>query len=157
MGNIVFRAGVGALIINSGGKVMAFRRSDMNDAWQLPQGGLKEKEDHIEALFREVFEETAIARENLRLLKEYPEWLAYELPEGLRDRKKFRGQVQKWFLLRFTGDERKIDLDRARDDEFDAWQWMTLAGLVGRTVFFKRHIYRKLAREFNPMKIIFVK
>lgn len=146
---IVFRAGVGAIIINPEGKVMAFQRSDNHGAWQLPQGGLHEGEEYLEGMFREVYEETGIRRDHLELLSEYPEWLAYELPKDIWSRKNFRGQVHKWFLLRFTGDEREIDLDKAKDDEFKAWRWMSFAKLTEKTLPFKKDIYRKLAQGFS--------
>ena len=146
---IVFRVGVGAVIINSQGKIMAFQRADNHGAWQLPQGGLNEGEEYIEGMFREVYEETGIKKENLQLLGEYPEWLAYELPKDIWERKRFRGQVHKWYLLKFTGDERKINLKKAKDNEFKAWKWMTFAELAEETLPFKKRIFQRLAEGFS--------
>jgi 8-oxo-dGTP pyrophosphatase MutT (NUDIX family) len=145
----VFRANVGMVVINDEGKVLALERSDVKEAWQLPQGGIKENECPLEAAYRELQEETNLRQRDLKHLAEYPEWLAYELPIEKRSGKYGRGQVQKWYLFRLTGTEKHIKLDREIDQEFISWEWMNLQQLIKQTVSFRRSVYKKLARGFS--------
>lgn len=144
----VFRANVGAVVINREGLVLALERSDIKDAWQLPQGGLEEGEEPFNGVRRELREETTIGPHQLEALAELSEWLAYELPKEQRTRKHGRGQVQKWFLFRFVGNDSEIDLSRAEASEFSRWQWMKMADVCQKTVAFRRPIYERIAREF---------
>lgn len=143
-----FRAGVGAVIIDSGGRVLALERSDIPGAWQFPQGGLDAGEELLAAIFREVREETGISRDDLDLIEKYPEPLVYELPEEARSIKTGRGQVQYWFLFRFQGSEGGIDI--AGSDEFSSWQWMPMNQVLSAVVRFRSHVYRHLAEYFSP-------
>jgi putative (di)nucleoside polyphosphate hydrolase len=145
----VFRANVGILIINSEGKVLALERSDIKGAWQFPQGGIKDHEGPLETAFREVQEETNLDESNLQFIAEYPEWLAYELPRENRSEKYGRGQVQKWFLFRFTGSDTCINLEQTKDQEFSSWKWMNIQDLIKGTVSFRRSIYNKLSDGFS--------
>jgi putative (di)nucleoside polyphosphate hydrolase len=139
-----FRAGVGIVVFNAGGRVLACERADHAGSWQLPQGGLRAGEEPREAAYRELEEETGIREDRVEFLDEYPEWLAYELPPGSRDTKKGRGQVQRWFLFRFHGGDSEIRLGH----EFRAWKWMKLQDLAATTAAFRRPVYKKLARAF---------
>lgn len=143
----VFRANVGAVIINDKGQVLAFERADNSDAWQFPQGGLESGEEPDDAIHREVLEETGIKSESLVLLQKHPEWLAYEIPPG--NRKGARGQVQKWFLFKLIGSTDEIDLENAIETEFKSWKWTTMTELIEIAFFFRRPIYRKLQAEFG--------
>ena len=145
----LFRANVGAVIINTRGEVLTLERIDIKDAWQLPQGGLDEDEDTLDAVFREIQEETGIDRSQLELIAEHPDWLAYELSPEKRSGKHGRGQVQKWFLLRFCGDDREINITDVETPEFSAWRWMRLADLSAITAPFRRPIYEKLRQAFS--------
>lgn len=149
MAEVVFRAGVGAVIINGAGEILVFQRSDNDSVWQLPQGGLKTSEEPLQGVLREIREETGIEAGQLRLLGEHPDWLAYEFPAQIRATKTYLGQAHKWFLFRFTGVESGIDLQAAEDDEFKAWQWMSGAELLEKTFSFKTAVYRKLLAEFS--------
>ena len=112
-----FRAGVGAMIINKERNVLVCRRADIEeDQWQMPQGGIHVAEEPIHALYREVKEETGIEPALLRVLTEAKEWIAYELPPGYRSDKHGRGQVHKWFLCRFEGDDAAIRPDKGKTD-----------------------------------------
>ena len=140
-----FRAGVGAMIQREDGRVLALRRREDPDAWQFPQGGLKTGEEPIDALYREVEEETGIGRAYLEIQGEKPRLLAYELPEGYRSRRTGRGQALYWFHLLFTGSDDQITLGNHK--EFSAWRWMDMADLVAAVSRFRHDTYRALFEE----------
>ncbi len=139
-----FRANVGAVILNSEGLVLAFERADVPGAWQMPQGGLEQGEAPLDAVKREVKEETGIPEKNLDLVADLRPLLVYELPPEYRNEKIGRGQVQHWFLFRFKGEERVIRPDKK---EFNDWKWMPLVTLADETVVFRKEIYAELARR----------
>ncbi|TNF90392.1 MAG: RNA pyrophosphohydrolase [Gammaproteobacteria bacterium] len=141
-----FRASVGAVIVNARGQALAFERSGIPGAWQLPQGGLEAGEEPVEAVFREVFEETGIRQQELTLVRQHPDLLSYELPEEWRSEKTGRGQTQYWFLFRFNGDETRIELPE--NGEFSTWKWLPLAELAEMTATFRQAVYRRLAADF---------
>jgi putative (di)nucleoside polyphosphate hydrolase len=140
---LTFRAGVGALILNEKDQVLAFERKEIPGSWQFPQGGLKRDEIPLEAVVREVLEETGIEANDLELLTTFPRWLAYELPEDARTRKLGRGQVLRWFLFRFKGENEAITLGNQK--EFRAWKWTSIDELVPIVVSFKKPMYQELA------------
>lgn len=142
-----FRANVGAVIINDDGLVLALERKEIPGSWQCPQGGLDEGEELLEAVRREVLEETGIEASNLELLGTHPHWLGYEFPEEVRAIKKWRGQVQMWYLFRLKGPDGQITLGDGK--EFRAWEWIPMEALLSRVVDFKRPVYQELAHEFN--------
>lgn len=142
-----FRASVGAIILNKNGNVLAFERRDIPGSWQCPQGGLDEDESPQEAVKREIQEETGIMSNTLELLTSASRLLAYELPEEARTKKLGRGQVQYWYLFRFTGQDKDITLGDKK--EFRAWKWMPMGELVDNVVSFKRLVYQDLARDFE--------
>jgi len=142
-----FRASVGALIVGRDGRVLAFKRRAGNvGEWQLPQGGLLRGEAPATAVLREIREETSIAAANLEVLEELGEWLGYELPAEYRTPKTERGQVQKWFLLRFVGTDADIHPDGS---EFSAWQWMTSSDLLAAAVSFRQPVYRRVLDHWS--------
>ena len=147
-----YRRCVGLVVFNPQGLVFVGQRSDMSGvAWQMPQGGIDKRERPREAALRELAEETGIA--GAELFFEAPEWLAYDLPLTLRDRLwrgRFRGQKQKWFGVRFAGDEREIDLAASHEQEFTAWRWVTLAETPALAPPFKREVYERVAAIFAP-------
>lgn len=145
---MIFRAGVGAAVIDARGLVLACERSAPPGAWQLPQGGIDAGEEPDAAVLREVEEETGIAAHHLELLDQHPEWLAYELPPERRTHTTIRGQVHKWYLFRFTGEAGDIDLRRATSDEFRAFRWMRLSVLAEEAISFRRPVYRRLVEHF---------
>jgi putative (di)nucleoside polyphosphate hydrolase len=144
-----FRAGAAAVIRNASGLILCFERIDTPGAWQLPQGGLKEHEEPLQGIYREIFEETALPPDQLELLTWYPEPLAYELPAGLRNAKNGRGQVLYCFLFHLVGTDTTIDL--ARGEEFRSWKWISFQGLLTSVVEFRRPVYRRLAEWFQTM------
>ena len=142
-----FRANVGAVIINADGLVLAFERKQIPGSWQFPQGGLDEGEEPLDAVLREVREESGIKESLLELLTIFPRWLAYELPEELRSKKIGRGQVQKWFLFRFMGTDDDITMGDGK--EFRAWEWISMDALLPKVVHFKQSVYQELAEVFK--------
>ena len=143
---VYFRAGAAAVIIDSSRRVLALERRDVHGAWQLPQGGLEAGEEPLNAVFREVEEETGIRKADLVLLDQYPHPLAYELPPKLRSEKRGRGQVQYWFLFELRGDPSRIDTTGA---EFDAFRWMRFEELLKTVAPFRAHVYAQLAERFR--------
>jgi putative (di)nucleoside polyphosphate hydrolase len=145
-----YRLNVGAVLFGPDGRVLVGRRAGVvAAAWQLPQGGIDEYEDPRAAVFRELLEEIGTAK--AEILAEHPDWLQYDLPEdlvGTAFKGRYRGQRQKWFALRFLGQDSDIRLDADPHPEFDAWKWVPLAELPGLAVAFKRTIYETLARDF---------
>jgi putative (di)nucleoside polyphosphate hydrolase len=150
-----YRPNVGAVLFNADGRVFVARRADLPDAegeaggWQLPQGGIDRGEDPRAAVLRELAEE--IGTDRAEIIGEHPDWLVYDLPPhlvGLALRGRYRGQRQRWFALRFTGEDSDIRLDADPDPEFDAWRWAELTELPALAVDFKRAIYRTLVASF---------
>ncbi|HUW80693.1 MAG TPA: RNA pyrophosphohydrolase [Acidocella sp.] len=150
--SLPYRLNVGAVVFGPDGRVLVGRRAHVADAaWQLPQGGIDAGEDPRAAVFRELEEEIGTA--NAEILAEHPEWIEYDLPEHLIGKSfkgRFRGQRQKWFALKFLGQDSDVVLDAHTHPEFDAWKWVELAELPGLAVSFKRPIYEVLARDFAP-------
>ncbi|MCB8878777.1 RNA pyrophosphohydrolase [Acidisoma cellulosilytica] len=150
-----YRPNVGAVLFNRAGRIFVARRADFPNAegaaggWQLPQGGIDEAEDPAVAIFRELGEE--IGTDRAEILGEHPDWLQYDLPDHLIGKAlggKYRGQRQRWFALRFTGEDSDIRLDLDPHPEFDAWRWDDLSNLPALATSFKRDIYTVLASSF---------
>ncbi|MGI4794978.1 MAG: RNA pyrophosphohydrolase [Janthinobacterium lividum] len=155
MSTLPYRPNVGAALFNRDGLVFVARRADFPNAegapggWQLPQGGIDADEDPAVAVFRELEEEIGTAR--ARIVGEHSEWLTYDLPPELVGKAlggKYRGQRQRWFALRFEGEDADIRLDLDPHPEFDAWRWAPLAELPALAVPFKLPIYQVLTRDF---------
>jgi putative (di)nucleoside polyphosphate hydrolase len=150
-----YRPNVGAVLFNRDGLVFVARRADLPNAeapagaWQLPQGGIDPDEDPRSAVLRELEEE--IGTDHAEVIGEHPDWLSYDLPPhlvGVALGGRFRGQKQRWFALRFLGEDSDIKLDANPNPEFDAWRWVTLRGLSALAVDFKQPIYETIARSF---------
>jgi len=143
-----FRAGTGAVIANREGHVLVGERRDRPGAWQFPQGGIENGEEPIDAVLREIREETGISRRSLHLLAHYPDLLAYELPRRARSDKTGLGQVQYWFLFSFQSRDTQVRLPR--HSAFTAAAWISFNKAVAGVVGFKQPMYRKLHTEFTP-------
>ena len=147
-----YRPCAGMMVLNSEGKIFAGKRIDRRvEAWQMPQGGIDENEEPRAAALRELEEE--IGTKNVEILREHPEWLAYDLPEnliGLKWNGRYRGQAQKWFAVRFLGADSEINL-RTSHQEFSEWRWLGSAELLAMIVAFKRPIYKKVFAAFDDL------
>ena len=152
-----WRPCAGIVLMNKDGLVFSGRRRpdqlpDDAPLWQLPQGGIDDGETPLEAAYRELAEETGITQ--AELVHEIPDWLYYDLPEALIGKAlkgKFRGQKQKWFLMRFTGSDDMIDLAAHTQVEFDQWQWRSLAECVDLVIDFKKPIYQSLQEQLSGL------
>jgi putative (di)nucleoside polyphosphate hydrolase len=147
-----YRPGVGILLFNQKAQVFVAQRIDNpGPAWQMPQGGIDEGEEPLQAAWREMQEETGTDR--ARFIGESKGWLQYDLPAELVPliwKGRFRGQKQKWFAFRFTGDDRDINIE-TEHPEFSAWRWADLAEVPDLIVPFKRRLYQDLVAEFAPL------
>lgn len=144
-----FRLNVGIILVNSLGQVLWAKRIHQ-EAWQFPQGGIKSGETPEEALFRELYEEIGLGKQDVQLLACTGGWLRYRLPVWLirsRTQPRCIGQKQKWFLLKLLADEKKICLTNANKPEFDSWQWVSYWYPLQQVVSFKRDVYRKALKE----------
>ena len=146
--NLPLRSGVGIVLLNSENKVFVAKRIDNpKKFWQMPQGGVDEGEDFLIAAYRELKEETSI--ENVKLIKEIDEIITYELPPyllGLIWKGKYKGQKQKWFVMRFLGKENEINLN-TKKPEFLEWKWINLDEITDVVVEFKLEVYKKIKEQ----------
>ena len=153
--NLPLRNGVGIVVLNNENKVFVAKRIDNpKNFWQMPQGGVDRNEDYLNAAFRELKEETSI--ENVDLIKEIDEMTTYELPNNLLGiiwKGKYRGQKQKWFLMRFKGKDSEVNLN-TNHPEFLDWKWIKSLDLPNVAVKFKVDIYKKLSEELKRLNLI---
>tara|TARA_B100000963_G_scaffold294572_1_gene265217 strand:+ start:8613 stop:9083 length:471 start_codon:yes stop_codon:yes gene_type:complete len=144
------RIGVGVVVLNENNKVFVGKRKDNPvDKWQMPQGGVNKNEDFLTAMKRELEEETSI--KTIKVLKELTGPFEYELPKellGIIWKGKFRGQKQKWFVVRFNGKETEINI-KTRHPEFIQWKWINIEDLPKVIVDFKKEVYEKIVLEMK--------
>lgn len=149
-----YRPNVGIVICNKNGQVLWARRFGQN-SWQFPQGGINEDENVEQAMYRELFEEVGLQRNDVRLLWTSKYWLKYKLPRRMIRTEGYEtnqpiciGQKQRWFLLQLVSDENKINLNASKVPEFDHWRWVSFWYPVRQVVAFKRDVYRRMMKEF---------
>ena len=148
------RIGVGIILLNNENKVFVGKRIDNpKNYWQMPQGGINENEDYLDAAKRELKEETGA--KTVKVIKELNEWLIYELPKNLLGKiwnGKYRGQKQKWFIMKFMGKNEEININTI-NPEFLDWKWIDPAELSKVAVDFKVDIYKKIEKELANLKL----
>ena len=144
------RIGVGIILLNHENKVFVGKRIDNpKNFWQMPQGGVNQNENFLQAAKRELEEETGI--KSVELVKELNGWLEYDLPENLLGKVlegKYRGQKQKWFIMKFVGKDNEINV-KTKNPEFLDWKWIEASELPSIAVCFKVDLYKKLKEELN--------
>ena len=148
------RVGVGIVLLNQENNVFVGKRIDNpSDSWQMPQGGIEKNENFLEAAKRELEEETGI--KSVVLIKELDKWLEYDLPKNLLGKiwnGQYRGQKQKWFIMKFLGKNEEINI-KTKKPEFLDWKWIKPSDLPKVAVGFKANIYKKIAKELASVKL----
>ena len=143
--NLPLRNGVGIVVLNNKNKVFVAKRIDNpKNYWQMPQGGVDEGEDFLTAAYRELEEETSI--KNVKLIKEIDGIMTYELPDhllGIIWKGRYKGQKQKWFLMRYLGDDKDINI-KTKKPEFLEWKWIDIDMITDVAVDFKIHVYEEI-------------
>ena len=146
--NLPLRSGVGIVVLNKENKIFVAKRIDnKKNFWQMPQGGVDKGEDFYEAAIRELKEETSIV--SVELIQEIEKKLTYVLPDeliGIIWKGRFKGQVQKWFVMRFFGSETEININ-TKHPEFLDWKWVNIDDLTNEVVEFKVHVYKQIQKE----------
>jgi len=150
--HLPLRIGVGIVVLNKNNKIFVAKRIDNpKDFWQMPQGGVDPNESYLDAAFRELYEETNIKK--IELIKEVEEFTTYELPDhllGIIWKGKFKGQKQKWFIMRFVGKEDEINI-KTKKPEFLDWKWVDINEITKFVVDFKLEVYKKIQNEIKKI------
>ena len=150
--NLPFRSGVGIVVLNKDNKVFVAKRIDnQKNFWQMPQGGVDEGEDYLAASYRELEEETSIR--NVKLIKELDGLISYDLPKNLLDiiwKGKYRGQEQKWFIMKFLGQDDEINI-KTKNPEFCEWKWIDLENITDLVVNFKLQVYEDVKKKVKEI------
>ena len=153
--NLPLRSGVGIILLNKENKVFVAKRIDNpKNFWQMPQGGVDKGEDFLKAAYRELEEETSI--KNVKLISELDGLITYNLPErllGIIWKGKFKGQKQKWFLMRYLGEDNEINI-RTKNPEFLEWKWVDLEKITELVVDFKLHVYQEVQKKVKKILLI---
>lgn len=148
-----YRPNVGIILVRDDGSVFWARRA-FRDGWQFPQGGMHSDETPLEAMYRELREETGLQPEHVEVLGATPGWLRYRLPHRYvrrNEKPTCIGQKQVWFLLRFVGEESHVRLDLTETPEFDLWRWVDFWYPLAHVVSFKRQVYERALRHLAPL------
>ena len=148
-----YRPNVGIILCNQQGQVLWARRSG-RDGWQFPQGGIMAHESAEQALYRELHEEVGLREHHVQLIGRTRDWLHYDIPQHLvrvPRQRRFKGQKQIWYLLRFVGADADVRLDVSENPEFDAWRWVDYWSPLESIVAFKRAVYQSALHELAPL------
>ena len=152
--DLPLRSGVGIIVLNKVNKVFVAKRIDNpKNFWQMPQGGVNEGEDYLTAALRELKEETSIT--NVELVSELDGFITYNLPDrllGIIWKGKYKGQKQKWFLMRYLGKDDEINI-KTKKPEFLAWKWVDLKEITKLVVDFKLHVYKEVQMKVEKILI----
>ena len=143
--NLPYRSGVGIVVLNRDNKVFVAKRIDNpKNFWQMPQGGVDKNEDYLSAAYRELEEETSI--KSVELISELDGFITYDLPDhllGIIWKGRYKGQTQKWYLMRFTGNDEEINI-KTKHPEFLEWKWVELDQITNLVVKFKLELYKEV-------------
>ena len=143
--NLPYRSGVGIVVLNKDNKVFVAKRIDNpKNFWQMPQGGVDKNEDYLSAAYRELEEETSI--KSVELISELDGLITYDLPDhllGIIWKGRYKGQTQKWYLMRFTGNDEEINI-KTKHPEFLEWKWVELDQITNLVVKFKLELYKEV-------------
>ena len=152
--NLPLRNGVGIIVLNKDNKIFVAKRIDNpKNFWQMPQGGVDEGEDFLSAAFRELEEETSIKK--VKLIKEIDEETTYLLPKhllGIIWKGKYKGQKQKWFLMKYLGNDNEININ-TKKPEFLDWKWIDIEHITDVVVDFKLEVYKKIQKKVKAILI----
>jgi len=150
--NLPLRSGVGIVLLNKENKIFVAKRIDNpKNFWQMPQGGVGKNENYLTAAYRELKEETSII--SVEIIKEIDELITYELPNSLLGivwKGKFKGQTQKWFIMRFLGKNSEINI-KTKNPEFIEWKWIEIDKITDTVVDFKLHVYKKVKKKVKEI------
>ncbi len=150
--NLPYRNGVGVVLLNKDNKVFVAKRIDnKKNFWQMPQGGKDKGEANLDAALRELFEETSI--KNVSIIKEIDGTISYNLPKNLLGviwKGKYKGQIQKWYIMKFNGKDDEINL-KTKNPEFLEWKWIDIDRITDNVVSFKKEVYKKLKNEIKKV------
>ena len=139
-------------MLNKNNQIFVARRIDNpKDFWQMPQGGIDKGETPLEAAYRELKEETSI--KSVKIIQEIKDEITYNLPDNLLGiiwKGKYKGQTQKWLVMKFLGDDKEIDL-KTKHPEFLEWKWINVENITDKVVDFKLHVYEKIKREVKNL------
>ena len=152
-----YRPNVGIVVANDFGQVLWARRIGGHDAWQFPQGGINADETPEQALYRELHEEVGLEAHCVKVVACTTGWLHYRLPRRLRrydSEPSFKGQKQKWFLLKMLAGDERVCVSRSVKPEFDHWRWVSYWYPVSQVVEFKRDVYRRALKELAPRLVV---
>ena len=150
--NLPYRSGVGIVVLNKDNKVFVAKRIDNpKNFWQMPQGGVDKNEDYLSAAYRELEEETSI--KSVELISELDGLITYDLPDhllGIIWKGRYKGQTQKWYLMRFTGNDEEINI-KTKHPEFLEWKWVELSEITKLVVNFKLDLYQQVQRKVEKI------
>ncbi|WP_333023390.1 RNA pyrophosphohydrolase [Wolbachia endosymbiont of Pentidionis agamae] len=146
-----YRPCVGIMLFNKHGHIFTGKRYDNNqdDSWQMPQGGVDEGENFKQAALRELMEETGIS--TVEIIDEYEDWIYYNLPKNIIPshwNEKYGGQKQKWFLMRFLGTDKDINIHYTDSPEFQDWCWKSSSEVINSAIYFKKEVYQSVISGF---------
>ena len=150
------RIGVGIALLNHENKIFVGKRIDnqKGNYWQMPQGGIEKNENFFQAAMRELEEETGI--KTVELVKEFDNWLTYDLPKNLLGKVwkgRYRGQKQKWFIMKFVGKDEEINV-KTQNPEFIDWKWINPKELIDVAVDFKVNIYKEIEKKLKSLNFV---
>jgi putative (di)nucleoside polyphosphate hydrolase len=150
------RIGVGIILLNNENKIFVGKRLDnqKGNYWQMPQGGIEKNENFFQAARRELEEETGI--KTVELVKEFDNWLTYDLPKNLLGKVwkgRYRGQKQKWFIMKFVGKDEEINV-KTQNPEFIDWKWINPKELIDVAVDFKVNIYKEIEKKLKSLNFV---